>query len=407
LKTLATSIYTYKYLKGLNLANASTTETALETMKSSYEAIKTRKSLSGGFKMFRTTHGSVDGIWLTSYVLQLLCEAQKFIEIDPSVKQNAVQFLRRNVKMPQSGIAYFVENRGANLRTSQGDPKFRDVYLTAFVMIAICKDKEVYDDFADIVQDAIQYLKSETILKDYEKIVLAYARTLCNGMDEEEDHEKIVNVIDENPKWNFLAIESVKAIQIEIASYYILACLKLDREEKAFEAFNWLMKQRKANGGFFSTHDTVLALQAISAMSERFGNVNPDVTVTFGESQNSHEVKMSQGFETKYVSLGKNPVVKVTAKGQGLIFVNVFAEFKTKAKAEKGRLNAKICQTPKPDGIEMNLRVTKPLTKPINMAVIDIEMPSGFKFKGYRLDGNNNTVSNLQVSMENLHNFFK
>ena len=65
---------------------------------------------------------------------------------------------------------------------------------------------------------------------------------------------------------------------VEMTAYMAATLVMLGREEEALPIIKWLGKQRNSQGGFVSTQDTVVALQAISLYSQKVSGV-PMMTV--------------------------------------------------------------------------------------------------------------------------------
>lgn len=58
---------------------------------------------------------------------------------------------------------------------------------------------------------------------------------------------------------------------VEITSYILLAMLESESKVDVLPIIKWLVKQRNSNGGFASTQDTVVGLQALSKFAETTG----------------------------------------------------------------------------------------------------------------------------------------
>lgn len=387
MKNFALAIYAYKYLKSNDLANATMTENALEAIMNGYQSIKGRQSLSGGFKLWNE---NVDGIWLTAYAAQLLGDASELIDIDVTVMKDALEFLKH-----KQNAGHF-EDDGENPRPKQGGLQHRQFYLTAFVMIAIAKNQKVYDDFAFVALDGADYLKRQSIPYDYEKAIVAYAL----AVNSESSHaEKLINEMSNN----FLRMrpDEIKALQIEIASYKILACLRLGMVREAMEATDWLVKQRSPSGGFFSTHDTVVGLQALSAMAEHLGNQNPTMTVQISAGRTAKSERLQSSADTKHIELPSNERrFTVSATGRGMAYVNIFAEYKLKTASLKG-LAVLLTPVATEDGVrlEMKIRAGNAVT---NMAVVDVELPSGYEYKKHKVSKDVKVRKSLEHSSMNL-----
>lgn len=63
--------------------------------------------------------------------------------------------------------------------------------------------------------------------------------------------------------------KSSKTLNIEITSYGLLAILESGQFTDGFYFFKWLLNQRNNKGGFISTQDTVMGLQALAKFAER------------------------------------------------------------------------------------------------------------------------------------------
>ena len=64
-----------------------------------------------------------------------------------------------------------------------------------------------------------------------------------------------------------------------MTAYVIQSLVLWGRETEALESVKWLGKQRNSRGGFVSTQDTVVALQALSMYSQRVTTIPLDMTV--------------------------------------------------------------------------------------------------------------------------------
>lgn len=81
-------------------------------------------------------------------------------------------------------------------------------------------------------------------------------------------------VLDESKFWTRFGLnnstqKSSKTLNIEITSYGLLAILESGRFTDGFPYFKWLLNQRNNKGGFVSTQDTVMGLQALAKFAER------------------------------------------------------------------------------------------------------------------------------------------
>merc|ERR1719228_1900719 len=60
---------------------------------------------------------------------------------------------------------------------------------------------------------------------------------------------------------------------VEMTAYTVLSLVLRDEVPKALDSVKWLARQRNSQGGFVSTQDTVVALQALASYAQRVTNI--------------------------------------------------------------------------------------------------------------------------------------
>lgn len=119
------------------------------------------------------------------------------------------------------------------------------------------------------------------------------------------------------------------SLSIEMTSYVILTLVKLGGTEnllEALKAVRWLSKQRNAKGGFISTQDTILGLEALAeyAMTISTKNTDLSVLVTAKEIDVVHRLYNENRMLLKQIHLPVLPtIVEVSAEGKGCVLVQV------------------------------------------------------------------------------------
>ena len=76
----------------------------------------------------------------------------------------------------------------------------------------------------------------------------------------------------------------VPSEMVEMTAYMIQSLVLRDRAGEAVDSVKWLGKQRNSRGGFVSTQDTVVALQALSMYSQNITSIPLNMTVTVRKS---------------------------------------------------------------------------------------------------------------------------
>ena len=119
---------------------------------------------------------------------------------------------------------------------------------------------------------------------------------------------------------------------VEMTAYMIQSLVLRGRAGEAVDSVKWLSRQRNSRGGFVSTQDTVVALQALSMYSRNVTSTPVDLTVTVSNSSpvDGEDVSRLGVFkmdETNKLLLRSQPVpalpstLTIETKGSGCAMV--------------------------------------------------------------------------------------
>merc|ERR1719400_2357364 len=120
---------------------------------------------------------------------------------------------------------------------------------------------------------------------------------------------------------------------VEMTAYMIQSLVLRGRASEAVDSVKWLSRQRNSRGGFVSTQDTVVALQALSMYSRNVTSTPVDLTVTISNSSplDGEDVSRLGVFkmdETNKLLLRSQPVpalpstLTIDTKGSGCAMVH-------------------------------------------------------------------------------------
>nr|XP_019964133.1 PREDICTED: CD109 antigen-like [Paralichthys olivaceus] len=149
----------------------------------------------------------------------------------------------------------------------------------------------------------------------------------------------VVTVVDGVPTWSSpdVGLSSSwqpRSADIEMVAYLLLTLHKLGRTAEGVGLLKWLSRQRSHRGGFGSTQDTIVALQALSTLAV-FGNshhfdlavrvtMESSTVASFNIHQSNYMLLQSQQLQPP-----EELLLHVTAEGRGLalfqltVFYNV------------------------------------------------------------------------------------
>uniref|UniRef100_A0A3B3YB40 Alpha-2-macroglobulin domain-containing protein n=1 Tax=Poecilia mexicana TaxID=48701 RepID=A0A3B3YB40_9TELE len=323
---LAPNIYILHYLKNTQQLTPATKEKAFNFLSSGYQRQLNYKDYDGAYSTFGSGPGNT---WLTSFVLRSFFQAQSFIYIDPVNIEKSRTWLNHQQK--QNGC-FKKSGKLFNNRMKGGVSD--EVTLSAYITAAFLEMNISVND--RVVAQSLLCLKESIndFSNTYTTALLAYVFTLAGDMETRAhllQHLDSVAIKDgDSIHWSQRAAETSASLSVEISSYVLLAKLSASHTAEdlgyASGIVQWLMTQQNYYGGFSSTQDTVVALQALSFYSSLVFSPEGSSTVTVQspsgpltfdvtpDNKLLYQEKMLQGEAGKY---------SLEVKGTGCVSVQV------------------------------------------------------------------------------------
>ncbi|KAK5879643.1 hypothetical protein CesoFtcFv8_022740 [Champsocephalus esox] len=349
----APNIFVLQYLSAVGRADPETTTRATDFMKKGYEGELSYQRDDGSFSAFgdRDSSGST---WLSAFVLRCFLQARPFISIDPHVLRRAAVWLRAQ----QGEDGRYLEP-GRVIHSGLQGGLDGPVSLTAYVLIALLEDSDIRAEYSGQVSSALEFLETRLALgvsSNYSLSLLCYALALSNSSTAETALSQLIGraeMRDGVPMWSSSDAGVSSSWQplsadIEMLSYVLLTQHKLGLIADGIKIMKWLGTQRNHLGGYGTTQDTVVALQALSTFAAgRSHDIDLVVTVetddstpgvSFNVNQENNLLHQSQEIETMEILN-----LQVSAEGQGLALIqlNVFYNIRSEGAARRrGRRNA-------------------------------------------------------------------
>lgn len=332
-----------------------------------------------------------DSVWLTSYILQLLSDAREFIEVDEKLIEDSIKYL----EWKQGIDGSFDDKNVGNYRNLV--PALSKTYLTSFVALGLIKNYSVTKSSVD---KAVNYLinQSNNMEYDYDLIIAAYALTLAN---KKYEADKLFKKIKRNYKT--VTHPDKEAMFIEIASYDTLLNLHKNNIMEALEAVKWLINHRVKNGGFPSSFDSYMGLNAIASFLIQSGSVDgtgASLDISTNNGMQTLDVNNVLDIAKKeLMGLENNTEVNLQFNGNGLIYANFwyqYAVIKPTIVQNFYPANATIeILTQNENVMDITLKSKTNST----MVVMEVSLPSGFIY----LPGNHSK----NVKVKNNTNYTK
>lgn len=436
----AANLLMLKYLRLTGQKQSAIEKEAFYHLNKGYQQQLSYQLSNGAFTAFRES--KEPSVWLTAFCIRILHiatfqEWENFLYIDPTVISRAVEWILNYQTADGSfyEVSLYPLDRKMNLTSEFPNDrvKLRNISLTAHVVISLIEVKHIQDDvrvkIGSSLLRAVHYLESNlNIIKNfndpYELAIVSYALSLVNSADGQEAFNllnskkremngmvywgkeqvpPIETVMENNRPYIIPRLPNVyDASNVETTAYALLTYIRFQGvpQEKIVE---WLNTQRSTDGGWASTQDTILALEALSeyAINSRIREVM-DLTVTL-------EVPSTPGFTKQFHIDNKNliklqkfqipnawgPVI-VKAQGSGIACVQLTSQYNV------DRIHL---QTPPPvEAFSLKIRhyahgrnnshinfhsCQKWINKESyvsGMAVLEVEIPTGYIIQQQTLD---------------------
>ncbi|XP_054834873.1 complement C4-like [Eublepharis macularius] len=332
-------------------------EKALENLRTGYERILTFRKSDGSYGAWIKTPSST---WLTAFVVKVLSLSREYQAVDEAKTRESVQWLlgkqKPNGSFHDPNPVYHREMQGGVGGLHGG------VSLTAFVTIALKQALVMYEGQESEKEEQLRQVKhrlsqatsflarslDNPSLGPYPVAISSYALSFASdnrsaiaaadallkrlATQNENNTEMYWDVEDRGRlrgESRSDRVPSASAISVEATGYGLLHLVKQKDRASAEKVSKWLTEQRNYGGGFKSTQDTVVALEALSQywISTFDNEEDNELKVTFSSPGKILPRQISLGRsndpaqEELQFSLGSNIRVKVEGKGKGTLTV--------------------------------------------------------------------------------------
>nr|XP_004610717.2 unnamed protein product [Sorex araneus] len=282
-----------------------------------------------------------------------------------------------------------------------------EVSLTAYITAALLEMGKSPRD--PMVAQGLKCLRNSaaSASSQYTQALLAYTFSLAGDTElrraclEKLDRQAIVS--GESIHWSQTPTRASdaspwaqpEAVDVELTAYVLLAWLskpRLTPEEiaRATGVVAWLAKQRNAYGGFASTQDTVVALQALAKYATTAYEPSEEVSVAVkstGSFQRTFSIQAVNRLVSQQEALPEVPgVYTLEAKGRGCAYVQTVLRYNVFPPKNEETFRLRVdtggarCGPPSPPrSLTLNVHVSYVGSRgSSNMAIVEVKMLSGF-----------------------------
>ncbi|NWX18237.1 OVOS protein, partial [Aegotheles bennettii] len=399
----APNIYVLDYLNKTGQLSEVVKAKAIGYLVSGYQKQLSYKHPDGSYSVFGT-RDKEGNTWLTAFVYKSFAQASRFIYIDDTVQAQTLMWLAS--KQKPDGCFRSVGTLFNNALKGGVDD---ELLLSAYITIAMLEAG--HSDSYPVVRNAFFCLKtaSEKSMSDvYTQALMAYAFCLAGKAEKCElflrELQKSAKEVGGSQHWEQEKRspsekspsfpDHAPSADVEITSYVLLALLckpNWNREDltKASGIVQWVIRQQNPYGGFSSTQDTVIALQALAAYGEATYN---------SVSQNVVKFSSKKPFEKVFIVNHENRLLlqwtplpeipgkySVTVNGSGCVLMqtalryNIHLSRGTFGFSLSVQTSNASCSLDRPAKFDIVLISSYTgKRRSSNMFIIDVKMLSGF-----------------------------
>ncbi|MCL0065991.1 MG2 domain-containing protein, partial [Dehalococcoidia bacterium] len=393
----APNVYITKYLRESGQLKPEIMAKAEKLMITGYQRQLTYRRGDGSFSAFGESDKE-GSLFLTAFVLRCFSQAKGLIYIDDNILREATDWITAHQKADGSfesvGFVHHQEIMGGLSGKTA---------LTAYVAIGLMEAGESIASGR-----AVLYLEKQLgdIVDPYVMAITAYALALAGSELKDEAYEKLMAFAEEDEDglhWGGRhAIISPgeagrspampqpgmpQSAAIEATAYATLALIEHRDAFNASRAARWLVSQRNAYGGYGSTQDTVVALQALTEYSSGLqADVDLRVTIAAGGEKKELLINRDNFDVLQVVEVPVNEQVTINVSGKGEAIAQVVKRFNlpdaTAGEEQILTINVDYDTTAVEvnDLIEVSVEIefNPPVPMEAGMVVLDISIPTGF-----------------------------
>ncbi|ULU14319.1 hypothetical protein L3Y34_016681 [Caenorhabditis briggsae] len=291
----------------------------------------------------------------------------------------------------------FAERGEVHHKDMQGGAQDGGVALTAFVLISILENGMENGKAVAYLEKHLDEISGNA----YTMSVVAYALQLAKSKQAGKAFEMLKKhkVVEksgdvkfasaskktEKPKEARAYLFQARPVDIETTSYAVLSYLSQNQTSEALSIIRWLVSQRNELGGFTSTQDTVMALQALSAYaavtySDRHSS---QLTIQNGKHSHSFDVNTRNAIVLQSYQLSAlNDLVSIQANGTGVVFAQLSYSYYRDSLNDDAPFFCSQEIKEMRAGNRLQLDLCCNYTRPgkSNMALAEIDALSGYRF---------------------------
>lgn len=326
----------------------------------------------------------------------------RYIKVDESVLQNATKWLM-DQHLPDGSFREPGQVIYKPMQSGAGS----GAALAAYIVIAL-SEARVRNNYPDKIRQTEEFLLRElrTTTDPYVTALISYALHVANNPNKDQAFAKLQSLAtrddqhiywkDPNVSHNITDYELHQTDlffkrhfkDIEMTAYALLSLINRGDNGQAIPVMQWLISQQNSNGGFTSTQDTIIAVEALSRIAATVASptISIDATIKFGQIGGSRTLTIDSrnALILQKLELPSDlKWVEIEATGYGTAVVQVSWEYNLMVTSEEPAfyLNPQLDKTSTESYMQLSICTHyRGEGNATNMAVMEVGLPSGYVF---------------------------
>ncbi|XP_032302767.1 alpha-2-macroglobulin-like protein 1 [Coturnix japonica] len=393
-------VYVLQYLEKTRQLTPVIKERATGLLHNAYQTQLLYKRRDGSYSVFGQQDGE-GNTWLTAFVAKSFGQGKKYIYIDDKNIQDALRWLEQN-QLPSGCFATKGNLFHSSLKGSLDD----EISLGAYIAAALLELGEPLKGKLMQATFSCLHHSVHNITNTYTRAVLAYAFALAGDY---EKTQELLNKLEEqaiksggqihwSPKTSSPAStdfwHSTQSVDVELTAYVLLAYLSKPRLQArdmttAAGIVAWLTQQQNAYGGFASTQDTVVALQALAKYASRMFSTSGQALVKMKSQRDfgkTFQITRQKRLLVQHAELTEIPgQFLVQVQGRSCVFAQMVLRYHEPTpqttKTFSLRVNTKLANCSQANMHFLTVHILSSYTGSrvtSNMVIMEVSLLSGF-----------------------------
>ncbi|OQR67003.1 ovostatin-like, partial [Tropilaelaps mercedesae] len=283
---LMSNIAVYEYLQATKQIDSKTEARILRNLKSGHQNQLKYRARNGSYSVWGGQWGQPSS-FLTAMVYQGLRQAKNYIFVDDAGQSATLNYLIDSQNITTGCFNRVGSIYSWGLRRLESASDTRGSY-TAYMLVAL---QGAIDD-KHRIHKALLCVQAQKNMSPHALALSAYAAALHKDNSLATKYLDDLKVFENNkfPDQKFYAKDDTSSSDaIETSAYAVLAQLELNKDlpnitvQLVQPIVRWLMRKQNRNGGFASSQDTVIGLQAMAKFAvltyEQQAGIDFDLTV--------------------------------------------------------------------------------------------------------------------------------